>query len=108
MRVVVAVITVLLCAPIAAQNRYKASDGQLRVALAQQPLGPNGPNIVMAGVRLTDPLEQRLLDDSRIEQLSVDDLRNLTPAVWQQMDRLNRISDTLYIHIDMDVLDRPK
>jgi arginase len=62
-------------------------------------------NIVMAGVRLTDPLEQRLLDDSRIEQLSVDDLRNLTPAVWQQMDRLNRISDKLYIHIDMDVLD---
>jgi arginase len=62
-------------------------------------------NIVMGGVRLTDPLEQRLLDDSRIEHLSVDDLRNMTPAVWQQMDRLNRISDKLYIHIDMDVLD---
>ncbi len=65
-------------------------------------------NIVMGGVRLTDPLEQRLLDDSRIEQLSVDDLRNLTPALWQQMDRLNRISDKLYIHIDMDVLDPPE
>ncbi len=62
-------------------------------------------NIVMGGVRLTDPLEQRLLDESRIEQLSVDDLRAMTPAVWQQMDRLNRISDKLYIHIDMDVLD---
>lgn len=62
-------------------------------------------NIVMGGVRLTDPLEQRLLDDSRIEQLSVDDLRNMTPAVWQQLDRLNRISDKLYIHIDLDVLD---
>ncbi len=62
-------------------------------------------NIVMGGVRLTDPLEQRLLDDSRIEQLSVDDLRNMTPAVWQQLDRLNRISDKLYVHIDMDVLD---
>jgi len=62
-------------------------------------------NIVMGGVRLTDPLEQRLLDDSRIEQLSVDDLRNMTPAVWQQLDRVNRISDKLYIHIDMDVLD---
>jgi hypothetical protein len=56
-------------------------------------------------VRLTDPLEQRLLDDSRIEQLSVDDLVKMTPAVWQQLDRLNRISDKLYIHIDMDVLD---
>lgn len=62
-------------------------------------------HVVMAGVRLTDPLEQRLLDDSQIEQLSVDDLRKLTPAVWQQMDRLNSISDKLYIHIDMDVLD---
>lgn len=62
-------------------------------------------HVVMAGVRLTDPLEQRLLDDSQIEQLSVDDLRNLTPAVWTQMDRLNSISDKLYIHIDMDVLD---
>ena len=62
-------------------------------------------NIVMGGVRLTDPLEQRLLDESRIEQLSVDELRNMTPAVWQQLDRLNRISDKLYIHIDMDVLD---
>ena len=61
--------------------------------------------VVMAGVRLTDPLEQRLLDDSRIEQLSVDDLRQLSPAVWAQLDRLDRISDKLYIHIDMDVLD---
>lgn len=247
---VLAVVALVLCAPLGAQNRYKAGDGKLRVALAQQPLGPNGPskgpdtmanggiqkmlgdlgstvrvekaqltaleeteyggwkklgmslghfadivtenerdgfftvgllatcpsmpglvaglqrsgstieplrigmlwldahpdfntpettrsgslggmpvavatgralhvmrrdakldppmsdvNIVMGGVRLTDPLEQRLLDESRIEQLSVDDLRNMTPAVWQQLDRLNRISDKLYIHIDMDVLD---
>jgi arginase family enzyme len=29
----------------------------------------------------------------------------MTPAVWAQLDRLNRISDKLYIHIDMDVLD---
>ena len=50
-------------------------------------------------------LEQRLLDDSQIEQLSVDDLRQATPAVFAQLDRLNRISDKLYIHIDMDVLD---
>jgi arginase len=62
-------------------------------------------HIVMGGVRLTDPLEQSLLDDSRIEQLSVDDLRNGTPAVFQQLDRLARTTDRLYIHIDMDVLD---
>src|SRR5215813_9042676 len=34
-------------------------------------------HIVMGGVRLTDPLEQSLLDQSFIEQLSVDDLRNM-------------------------------
>ncbi len=62
-------------------------------------------HVVMGGVRLTDPLEQHLVDESRIEQLSVDDLRNRTPAVWAQLDRLNRLTDKLYIHIDMDVLD---
>jgi arginase len=61
--------------------------------------------IVMGGVRLTDPLEQQLLDESRIEQLTVDDLRRITPAVFQQLDRLSRLTDKLYVHIDMDVLD---
>ncbi len=61
--------------------------------------------VVMGGVRLTDPLEQQLLDDSRIEQVSVADLRTASPAVFAQLDRLSRISDKLYIHIDMDVLD---
>jgi len=37
-------------------------------------------HIVMGGVRLTDPLEQRILDDSQIEQLSVDDLRTSVQA----------------------------
>ena len=62
-------------------------------------------HVVMGGVRLTDPLEQDILDHSRIEQVSVEDLRRATPAVFAQLDRLNRISDKLYIHIDMDVLD---
>ena len=61
--------------------------------------------VVMGGVRLTDPLEQALLDSSRIEQVSVDDLRGSTPAVFAQLDRLSRTTDKLYIHIDMDVLD---
>jgi arginase family enzyme len=59
----------------------------------------------MGGVRLTDPLEQHLLDESRIEQLSVEDLQQQTSTVWAQLDRLSRISDKLYVHIDMDVLD---
>jgi arginase len=62
-------------------------------------------HVVMAGVRLTDPLEQHLLDQSQIEQLSVDDLRKMTPEVFAQLDRLSRLTDKLYVHIDMDVLD---
>jgi arginase len=62
-------------------------------------------HVVMGGVRLTDPLEQHLVDESRIEQLSVDDLRQMTPAVWAQLDRLDRLTDKIYVHIDMDVLD---
>jgi arginase len=61
--------------------------------------------VVMGGVRLTDPLEQALLDSSRIQQVSVDDLRGATPAVFAQLDRLSRTSDKIYIHIDIDVLD---
>jgi arginase len=73
-------------------------DAKLEPAMSDQ-------HVVMGGVRLTDPLEQEILDNSRIEQVSVDDLRRATPAVFAQLDRLNRISDKLYIHIDLDVLD---
>lgn len=62
-------------------------------------------HVVMGGVRLTDPLEQELLDNSRIEQVTVDDLRHGSPAVWAELDRLHRLTDKLYVHIDMDVLD---
>jgi arginase len=62
-------------------------------------------DIVMGGVRLTDPLEQSLLDHSRIEHVSVEDLRNATPAVFAQLDRLDKAVDKIYVHIDMDVLD---
>jgi arginase family enzyme len=67
--------------------------------------GPADSQVVMAGVRLTDPLEQELLDASAIQQVSVDDLRRATPAVFAQLDRLSRTTDKIYIHIDMDVLD---
>jgi arginase len=62
-------------------------------------------NVVMGGVRLTDPLEQQLLDGSHIQMVSVSDLVNQTAAVFAQLDRLSRGTDKLYIHIDMDVLD---
>lgn len=62
-------------------------------------------HIVMGGVRLTDPLEQAMLDNSHIQQVSVRDLQTRSAALWAQLDRLDRLSDKLYIHVDMDVLD---
>jgi hypothetical protein len=61
--------------------------------------------IVMAGLRDVDPLEQDLLDRSQCEMLSVDDIRNLSENIHHQMERLSRLTEIIYIHIDMDVLD---
>ena len=46
-----------------------------------------------------------MLDDSLIEHVSVDDLRKNSPAIAKQMDRLSQLTDKIYVHIDMDVLD---
>lgn len=61
--------------------------------------------IVEACVRDTDPLEQALLDHSEIQRLSVDDIRRRTDRLHQQLKRLSEITDAIYIHVDMDVLD---
>lgn len=62
-------------------------------------------HIVLAGVRDTDPLEQDLLDRAEIEHLSVEDLRARTETLHRQMKRLSSLTDVIYIHVDMDVLD---
>jgi arginase len=78
--------------------RIMRTDAKLDPPLADE-------HVVMGGVRLTDPLEQQLLDASRIEQVSVEDLRAGSAAVFAQLDRLDRLTDKIYVHIDMDVLD---
>lgn len=62
-------------------------------------------HILEACVRDTGPLEQDLLDRSEIQQLSVDDIRQRSAKLHQQMKRLSEITDVIYIHVDMDVLD---
>ncbi|MDG1708518.1 MAG: arginase family protein, partial [Emcibacteraceae bacterium] len=52
-------------------------------------------NIVTVGLRDVDPLEQHLLDKARIENISVDDVRNLTQNVYDQMDALSKVSDKI-------------
>jgi arginase len=62
-------------------------------------------HIVLAAVRDTDPLEQDLLDRSAIEFLSVDDVRTASANIERQMKRLSEVTDVIYVHVDMDVLD---
>ncbi len=61
--------------------------------------------IVMGAVRDTDPLEQELIDRTQIEHITVDDIRNQSENIREQMDRLSQMVDKIYVHIDMDVLD---
>jgi arginase len=61
--------------------------------------------ITMTGLRDVDPLEQELLDRSQCEFISVDDIKSLSSNIKTQVDRLAGLTDLIYIHIDMDVLD---
>ena len=61
--------------------------------------------VVFGGLRDVDPLEQELLDRSDCGYLSVEDIRAASDAVDIQMKRLGRLTDVIYIHVDMDVLD---
>jgi len=61
--------------------------------------------VTMVGVRDTDPWEQYLLDQNDISQITVDDVRRLSPAIDMEMDRLSTVADLVYVHVDLDVLD---
>ncbi len=61
--------------------------------------------IVMCGVRDLDPLERELLDRSDVEMITVDDLRHKSDTIHARMQRLSELTDKIYVHIDMDVLD---
>jgi len=66
------------------------------------PLPPS--YILLADVRDTDPREKEVIERLQIEILSTDDIRTLSQNVHAQMERLSRLTDVIYVHIDMDVL----
>jgi arginase len=61
--------------------------------------------VTMAGVRDTDPWEQYRIDSYDIPQITVDDIKRLSPAIDMEMDRLSIVTDLIYVHVDMDILD---
>lgn len=60
--------------------------------------------VTMVGVRDTDPAEQHLIDTHQINQITVDDMRNRTPKIWEEIERLAALTDIIYVHIDLDVI----
>lgn len=77
---------------------------RLRLKIGLDPALPTR-YIVLGGLRDVDPLEQELLDRTDVAFLSTEDLRRASPEIDRQMDRLGGLTDVIYVHIDMDVLD---
>jgi arginase family enzyme len=64
-------------------------------------------NIVLAGVRETDADEQRLLDESGVQQIPAEEVldRGMRPLLTPALAAISRRIDCFYIHFDLDVLD---
>jgi len=62
-------------------------------------------DMILAGVRDTDPLEQELIDRLKVPQLTVADLRARGDAFRRTYAALSARVSRIYVHIDMDVLD---
>ena len=62
-------------------------------------------DMILAGVRDTDPLEQALIDRLKVPQLTVADLRARGEAFRKAFSALSARVNRIYVHIDMDVLD---
>jgi len=61
-------------------------------------------HIVMAGVQDTNPYEKLNIDNSFIETISVDELRQRSGSIRTQMERLSRLTDVIYVHVDVSLL----
>jgi len=62
-------------------------------------------DILMVAVRDTDPEEEELIQTHGLARISAQDVRDRSQALHDQMRRLSEITDIIYVHVDMDVLD---
>ncbi len=63
------------------------------------------PDIVMAGLRDTDPKEARALRADGIVTLTTGDLEDSRDAASRILEPLVAREDSIYIHVDLDILD---
>jgi len=61
--------------------------------------------VTMVGVRDLDPLEREQLDRSEVKHISVNEVRHLSPTIDSEMERLASLTELIYVHVDLDVLD---
>jgi hypothetical protein len=61
-------------------------------------------HIVMAGVQDTSPYEELNIDNSFIERISVQEMLAVNGSVEGAMERLSRLTDVIYVHIDVSIL----
>jgi len=61
-------------------------------------------HIVMAGVQNTNPYEQLNIDNSFIETVSVEEMRDRSGSLEVQMERLSSLTDVIYVHVDLSIL----
>ncbi len=62
-------------------------------------------HIMWGGVRDLDPLEADRFREYEVQQVSVQDIRDLTPHLRRQFADLADRVDVVYVHVDMDVLE---
>lgn len=62
-------------------------------------------HILWGGVRDLDPLEADRFREHEVQQVSVQDIRDLSANLKRRFDSLADRVDLVYVHIDMDVLD---
>jgi arginase family enzyme len=61
-------------------------------------------HIVMAGVQDTNPYEELAIDNSLITRVSVEEMRSQPSTLVEQMERLSRLTDVVYVHVDLSIL----
>ncbi|MFW9967752.1 MAG: arginase family protein [Candidatus Thorarchaeota archaeon] len=61
--------------------------------------------VIMLGVRDTDSLEQEIINTNEIRQITVNEIRECRPIIEKEMNRLGDLTDRIYVHLDLDVLD---